>query len=79
MNNNIDKYKSMLDIYNQYIKRIKELNKELSAIIKEADWEEVPQEDLWEDGEISNNTCMIKIYNNVVADGKWRLIRRKDG
>ena len=44
---------------------------------KKADWEEVPQEDLWEDGEISNNTCMIKIYNNVVADGKWRIIRRK--
>ena len=43
------------------------------------DWEEVPQEDLWEDGEISNNTCMIKIYNNVVADGKWKLIRRIDG
>ena len=78
MNNNIDKYKTMLDIYNQYIKRIKELNKELSAIIKEADWEVVPQEDLWEDGEISNNTCMIKIYNNVVADGKWRLIKRKE-
>ena len=39
-------------------------------------WEEIPQEDLWEDGEISNNTCMIKIYNNVVADGKWKLIRR---
>ena len=41
-------------------------------------WEEVPDEDLWEDGEISNNTCMIKIYNNVVADGKWKLIRRKN-
>ena len=39
-------------------------------------WEEVPDEDLWEDGEISNNTCMIKIYNNVVVDGKWRIIRR---
>ena len=39
-------------------------------------WEEVPDEDLWEDGEISNNTCMIKIYNNVVADGKWRIIRK---
>ena len=45
---------------------------------KEADWEEIPQEDLWEDGEISNNTCMIKIFNNVVADGKWKLIRRID-
>jgi len=43
---------------------------------KEADWEEIPDEDLWEDGEISNNTCMIKIYNNVVANGKWKLIRR---
>ena len=42
------------------------------------DWEEVPDEVLWEDGEISNNTCMIKIYNNVVADGKWKLIRRKN-
>ena len=40
--------------------------------------EEVPDEDLWEDGEISNNTCMIKIYNNVVVDGEWRIIRRKD-
>ena len=40
------------------------------------EFEEIPQEDLWEDGEISNNTCMIKIYNNVVADGKWKLIRR---
>ena len=39
------------------------------------DWEEVPQEDLWEDGEISNNTCMIKIYNNVVVESKWKLIR----
>ena len=44
--------------------------------MNEADWEEVLDEDLWEDGEISNNTCMIKIYNNVVADGKWKLIRR---
>ena len=43
---------------------------------EEADWEEIPEEELWEDGEISNNTCMIKIYNNVVADGKWKLIRR---
>ena len=41
-------------------------------------WEEVPDEDLWEDGEISNNTCMIKIYNNVVVDGDWKLIRRTD-
>ena len=41
-------------------------------------WEEIPDEDLWEDGEISNNTCMIKIYNEVVVEGNWKLIRRKD-
>ena len=54
------------------------LNKDKSSYDLKG-WEEVPDEDLWEDGEISNNTCMIKIYNNVVADGKWKLIRRKDG
>ena len=58
--------------------RLKELSPD-KYIKSAADWEEVPDEDLWEDGEISNNTCMIKIYNNVVADGKWKLIRRKDG
>ena len=41
-------------------------------------WEKVPDEDLWEDGEISNNTCMIKMYNEVVVEGNWKLIRRKD-
>ena len=35
MNNNIDKYKSMLDIYNQYINKIRKLNKELSIIMEE--------------------------------------------
>ena len=43
-----------------------------------SNWELVPEEDLWEDGEISNNTCMIKIYNEVVVEGNWKLIRRKD-
>jgi hypothetical protein len=53
-------------------------------IFKEIEWkddktkfnyEEVPQEDLWEDGEISTNTCMIKIYNGVI-DGDYILVRR---
>ena len=35
MNNNIDKYKNMLDIYNQYINKIRKLNKELSIIMEE--------------------------------------------
>lgn len=44
--------------------------------IDDCKWEEVPQEELWEDGEISNSNCMIKIYHNVVEDGKWKLMRR---
>ena len=41
-------------------------------------WEEVPDEDLWEDGEISQNTCMIKIFERVCSKGDWKLMRRKD-
>lgn len=47
---------------------------------KEADWEEVPGEDLWEDGELRLDSEEIKnkIYTNVVATGEWKLIRRKN-
>ena len=41
------------------------------------DWEEIPQEELWEDGELNNQQVMLFIYNQVILDGKWRLIRRK--
>ena len=40
------------------------------------DWEEVPQEDLWEDGEITERECQIKIINQVLMIGDWKLIRR---
>ena len=41
-------------------------------------WEEVPDEDLWEDGEIrEGHSLAIKIYEKVVMEGKWKLIRRK--
>ena len=39
-------------------------------------WEEVPQEDLWEDGEITERECQIKIINQVLMIGDWKLIRR---
>ena len=42
-------------------------------------WEEVPGEDLWEDGELRLDSEEIKnkIYTHVVATGEWKLIRRK--
>tara|TARA_R100001594_G_scaffold19574_1_gene38083 strand:- start:1160 stop:1378 length:219 start_codon:yes stop_codon:yes gene_type:complete len=65
-------------------KALKEIEESKKKALKEIEeyynldnWEEVPDEELWEDGEIPNNTCMIKIYKNVVVDGEWRLIRKK--
>ena len=41
-------------------------------------WEEVPDEDLWEDGEINNQKeLMNKIEHHLLITGKWKLIRRK--
>ena len=40
-------------------------------------WEEIPDEDLWEDGEIrEGHSLAIKIYEKVIVEGKWKLIRR---
>ena len=43
------------------------------------DWEEVPQEDLWEDGEINQHQVGTKILHHVMKEGNWKLIRRIDG
>ena len=44
--------------------------------MNEAGWEEIPQEEVWEDGELNNQQVMLFIYNQVILDGKWKLIRR---
>jgi hypothetical protein len=41
-------------------------------------WEEVPDEDLWQDGELNSNQVMDLIYIRVIQEGNWKLIRRKD-
>ena len=51
-------------------------NKE--AKYKEADWEEVPDEDLWEDGELNEHQVGTKILHHVMKEGNWKLIRRID-
>jgi len=40
-------------------------------------WEEVPSEDLWEDGELSVLDLMHKIERKVLVEGSWILIRRR--
>ena len=39
-------------------------------------WEEIPDEDLWEDGELESLDVKNKIYLAVVKLGNWKLIRR---
>ncbi len=39
-------------------------------------WEEVPDEDLWEDGELSTSDVKHKIWT-MLHYGKYKLIRRK--
>jgi hypothetical protein len=56
---------------------IKILAKEYNGEIIEL--EEVPAEELWEDGEINNQKeLMDKIEHNLLIIGKWKLIRRKN-
>ena len=38
-------------------------------------WEEIPDEDLWEDGELSPRAVNMKIIKNVLQLGKWKIIR----
>ena len=41
-------------------------------------WEEVPDEDLWEDGEIKyRRIVMAKVFNKIYQ-GEYKLMRRKD-
>ena len=43
------------------------------------DWEEVPDEDLWEDGELKDRDVERELFYKVCVIGDWKLIRRKDG
>ena len=40
------------------------------------DWEEVPQEDLWEDGELSSTQVQHKILHHTMQQGDWVLVRK---
>ena len=42
-------------------------------------WEEVPAEDLWQDGELTYKSAMLNLYGHVCVNGDWKIIRRKNG
>jgi len=39
-------------------------------------WEEVPAEEIWEDGELNDRQMQEKIIHHVTHTGEWILIRR---
>ena len=51
------------------------MNEEFDNWESEETWEEVPEEDLFMDGELTNEEGMIKAWDNVYY-GKYKLIRR---
>tara|TARA_Y100001963_G_C6780905_1_gene449781 strand:+ start:843 stop:980 length:138 start_codon:yes stop_codon:yes gene_type:complete len=39
-------------------------------------YEEIPDEDLWEDGEIKDNMTMLeKVYYRVFVQGDWHICK----
>ena len=41
-------------------------------------WEEVPDEDLWEDGELKLGEVFDKINYHLFVKGDWKLIKETD-
>ena len=50
--------------------------KEIVHTKKQADWEKIPQEELWEDGELNAVEVQHKIIFHTMQEGDWILIRR---
>ena len=44
-----------------------------------ADHEEIPQEELWEDGELSLSEVQDKVIYHTLDEGDWMIVRRIDG
>ena len=40
--------------------------------------EEIPYEELWEDGELNNVQVQQKIINHTMQQGDWMLVRKID-
>lgn len=41
--------------------------------------ESIPEEELWEDGEVDDEEVAWEMFRRVCEEGDWLLIRRIDG
>ena len=60
-----------------YNKALKETKQDVEEWYDLNNWEDVPTEELWEDGEMSKIDVKEEIFWRVITMGDWRLIRRK--
>jgi len=51
--------------------------KEWNELFNLKHWEHIPDEDLFEDGELELSEVLNKIKSRVFIDGDWALVRRK--
>ena len=42
------------------------------------EWEEIPIEELWFDGELSKDELMRKLFVKVTMEGSWKVMRKKN-
>jgi len=41
-------------------------------------YETIPDEDLWEDGELDSEQVKEKLYQEIIRQGEWKIIREKE-
>ena len=42
------------------------------------EWEEIPTEQLWQDGELTSNQLMDLLYIRIIQEGHWKVKRQKN-
>ena len=72
-----EKFKAVINA-EQYSNTINVLRNEIATLRQNDKWEEVPDEDLWEDGELKKDEVFDKINYHLFVEGDWKLTRRKD-
>ena len=60
--------------YHEYYTRRKQKKGTLDGFNVD-NWEEVPDEDVWEDGEIDENGLTLKLFQQIITEGEWKVIR----
>tara|TARA_B100001029_G_scaffold72704_1_gene59373 strand:+ start:456 stop:800 length:345 start_codon:yes stop_codon:yes gene_type:complete len=72
-----EKFKAVINA-EQYSHTITVLRDEIATLRQTwLDLEEVPDEDLWQDGELDAEQVMNHIYEHVIVKGDWKLMRSK--